>query len=244
MEAPPEVPREDGPGIPVCSSWSRASGRSRFRCSHPPLPPDPRRNGRADGASSDLQVARVRQLVTHAGQAFEYVSLPTTPHSLHGSDPQLYVDSIVGSAETLREPQLREEWGARPSRVLDRDFYRDFERYSWCGMNSLVLDGTTTAEVEGRSGLVGTRRHAHNPKVVGSNPTPATMYAGQSRSLGAGSLRLWPGFSRDPGVVSRRFYRRTRRTSVGPAVRCRRVTPRINACSSLPTSDAGERDST
>jgi pimeloyl-ACP methyl ester carboxylesterase len=53
------------------------------------------------GASSDLQAARVRQLVTEAGQPLEYVSLPTTPHSLHGSDPQLYVDTLVGWTDTL-----------------------------------------------------------------------------------------------------------------------------------------------
>jgi pimeloyl-ACP methyl ester carboxylesterase len=53
------------------------------------------------GASSDLQVERVRQLVTGAGQPFEYVSLPTTPHSLHGADPQLYVDTLTGWVETL-----------------------------------------------------------------------------------------------------------------------------------------------
>ena len=53
------------------------------------------------GASSDLQAARVRQLVTDAGQPFDYVSLPTTPHSLHGSDPQLYVDTLVGWAEQI-----------------------------------------------------------------------------------------------------------------------------------------------
>jgi hypothetical protein len=53
------------------------------------------------GASSDLQVERVRQLVTGAGQPFEYVSLPTTPHSLHGADPRLYVDTLTGWVETL-----------------------------------------------------------------------------------------------------------------------------------------------
>jgi hypothetical protein len=53
------------------------------------------------GASSDLQVERIRQLVTDAGQPFEYVSLPTTPHSLHGADPQLYVDTLTGWVETL-----------------------------------------------------------------------------------------------------------------------------------------------
>jgi hypothetical protein len=67
--------------------------------------------------------------------------------------------------------------------------------------DSLVLDGTTAAETQGRTGLVGTRRHekdggssAHNPKVVGSNPTPATIYAGQSRSHGAGFLRVGVDF--------------------------------------------------
>jgi pimeloyl-ACP methyl ester carboxylesterase len=53
------------------------------------------------GAASDLQVARVRQLVAGAGQPFEYVSLPDKPHSLHGADPQLYVDTLVGWADTL-----------------------------------------------------------------------------------------------------------------------------------------------
>jgi pimeloyl-ACP methyl ester carboxylesterase len=53
------------------------------------------------GATSDVQAARVRQLVTDAGQSCEYVSLPATPHSLHGTDPQLYVDTLVGWAETL-----------------------------------------------------------------------------------------------------------------------------------------------
>jgi pimeloyl-ACP methyl ester carboxylesterase len=53
------------------------------------------------GASSDLQAARIKQLVTEAGLPIEYVSLPATPHSLHGSDPQLYVDTVVGWAKTL-----------------------------------------------------------------------------------------------------------------------------------------------
>ena len=53
------------------------------------------------GAISDVQVARVRRLVTGAGQPFEYVDLPSTPHSLHGADPRLYVDTLVGWAATL-----------------------------------------------------------------------------------------------------------------------------------------------
>ena len=62
------------------------------------------------------------------------------------------------------------------------------------GWDSLVLNGTTTTETQDGMGSLGTRRHqkdggsvAHNPKVVGSNPTPATICAGQSRSR-AGSL--------------------------------------------------------
>ncbi|HEX4493889.1 MAG TPA: alpha/beta hydrolase [Acidimicrobiia bacterium] len=51
-------------------------------------------SGALMGASSDLQATRVRDLVTAAGQPFEYVSLPATPHSLHGHDPQLYVDTL------------------------------------------------------------------------------------------------------------------------------------------------------
>ena len=53
------------------------------------------------GASADLQVERVRQLVTGAGQPFDLVSLPATPHSLHGHDPDLYAGTLLGWAETL-----------------------------------------------------------------------------------------------------------------------------------------------
>ena len=55
------------------------------------------------GAASDLQVARVRQLVTGAGQPFEYVSLPDSPHSLYGADPPRYVDTLVGWADALKK---------------------------------------------------------------------------------------------------------------------------------------------
>ncbi|MFI5045275.1 MAG: alpha/beta hydrolase, partial [Acidimicrobiales bacterium] len=53
------------------------------------------------GASSDLQAARVGQLVTGAGQPFTYVDLPALPHSLHGADEQLYVDTLVEWADGL-----------------------------------------------------------------------------------------------------------------------------------------------
>ena len=53
------------------------------------------------GALSDLQLERVRQLVTAGGNTFQYVSLPATPHSLHGQDPQLYTETLVGWATAL-----------------------------------------------------------------------------------------------------------------------------------------------
>jgi len=53
------------------------------------------------GASSDLQVSRVRQLITNAGQPFAYVSLPSAPHPLHSHDPQLYVDTLTTWATSL-----------------------------------------------------------------------------------------------------------------------------------------------
>ena len=43
----------------------------------------------------------MRELVTGAGQPFTYVDLPTMPHSLHGADPRLYVDTLVAWASTL-----------------------------------------------------------------------------------------------------------------------------------------------
>ena len=53
------------------------------------------------GASSDQQAARVRELVTGAGNSFEYVSLPTAAHSFHGQDPQAYADTLTTWASTL-----------------------------------------------------------------------------------------------------------------------------------------------
>jgi pimeloyl-ACP methyl ester carboxylesterase len=56
------------------------------------------------GAISDLQVERVRQLVTDAGNRFDYQSFPATPHSLHGHDARLYVDTLVEWSRTLEAP--------------------------------------------------------------------------------------------------------------------------------------------
>jgi pimeloyl-ACP methyl ester carboxylesterase len=47
------------------------------------------------GAASDRQVEHVRRLVSGTGNPFELVSLATMGHSLHGQDPQLYVDTLT-----------------------------------------------------------------------------------------------------------------------------------------------------
>jgi hypothetical protein len=68
-----------------------------FRMVHEPT-------GALMGAISDLQADRVRQLVTDAGQPFEYVSFPEVPHSMHGADAKQYVDTLVAWARTLPTP--------------------------------------------------------------------------------------------------------------------------------------------
>jgi len=59
------------------------------------------KSGALLGAISDLQVERVRERVTGLGNAFDYVSLPTKPHSLHGEDPRLYTETLAGWAKSL-----------------------------------------------------------------------------------------------------------------------------------------------
>lgn len=53
------------------------------------------------GAVSDLQVNRARELVEGAGQAFEYRSFPEMPHSMHGTDPELYARTVIEWAAAL-----------------------------------------------------------------------------------------------------------------------------------------------
>jgi pimeloyl-ACP methyl ester carboxylesterase len=53
------------------------------------------------GAVSDLQATRARELVEGAGQAFEYRSFPEMPHSMHGTDPELYARTVIEWAATL-----------------------------------------------------------------------------------------------------------------------------------------------
>ncbi len=54
------------------------------------------------GAITDAQVERVRQLVTDAGNSFEYISLPTTGHSLHGEDPERFVSLLLSWIESTQ----------------------------------------------------------------------------------------------------------------------------------------------
>jgi pimeloyl-ACP methyl ester carboxylesterase len=53
------------------------------------------------GAISDVQVARVRELVTNAGNRFDYQSHPTMGHSMHGQDPALFSRILIEWAATL-----------------------------------------------------------------------------------------------------------------------------------------------
>ena len=54
------------------------------------------------GAISDLQIARVRELVEATGQRFEYKSFPTMGHPMHQLDPALYVRTLEEWAATLQ----------------------------------------------------------------------------------------------------------------------------------------------
>ncbi|MGW1564082.1 alpha/beta fold hydrolase [Streptomyces sp. NPDC002144] len=53
------------------------------------------------GALSDLQVRRVEELVTAAGQRFTYRAFPEMPHSMHGHDPKTYARTVVEWSTTL-----------------------------------------------------------------------------------------------------------------------------------------------
>jgi pimeloyl-ACP methyl ester carboxylesterase len=54
------------------------------------------------GALADVQAARVRALLTAAGQRLEYRSFPTMGHSMHAQDPKLFRDVLVEWVATLR----------------------------------------------------------------------------------------------------------------------------------------------
>ncbi|WP_410586220.1 alpha/beta fold hydrolase [Amycolatopsis sp. lyj-23] len=56
------------------------------------------------GALTDLQVARVRELVEEAGNSFTYRAFPTMPHSMHEADPATYVATVTEWLSTLDLP--------------------------------------------------------------------------------------------------------------------------------------------
>lgn len=53
------------------------------------------------GAISDLQLARVRELITGAGQPFLYKSFPEMGHVMHGQDPALFARTLLEWTATL-----------------------------------------------------------------------------------------------------------------------------------------------
>ena len=58
-------------------------------------------SGRLIGAISDMQAEKVREIVTAAGQPFEYVSLPDAAHVMHQADPQRFADILTNWAKSL-----------------------------------------------------------------------------------------------------------------------------------------------
>jgi len=53
------------------------------------------------GALADAQAARVQELLREAGVTVEYRSFPTVAHSMHGTQPDLYVDTLLEWVATL-----------------------------------------------------------------------------------------------------------------------------------------------
>jgi hypothetical protein len=50
---------------------------------------------------SDLQAAKVKEIVTAAGQPFEYVSLPDAAHAMHQVDPDRFAQVLTAWAMKL-----------------------------------------------------------------------------------------------------------------------------------------------
>lgn len=57
--------------------------------------------GHLVGAMSDVQAARVRELVAAAGQEISYRSFPEQPHMMHIVDPKLYAENVIEWVATL-----------------------------------------------------------------------------------------------------------------------------------------------
>jgi pimeloyl-ACP methyl ester carboxylesterase len=57
--------------------------------------------GTDQGAISDLQASRVRDLVTKAGQDFTYLAFPDMPHAMHRHQPELFTQTLTEWASQL-----------------------------------------------------------------------------------------------------------------------------------------------
>lgn len=58
-------------------------------------------NGNLFGAMSDLQAAKVREIVATTGVAMECVSIPDAAHAMHTSDPKKFAQVVTGWAKQL-----------------------------------------------------------------------------------------------------------------------------------------------
>jgi pimeloyl-ACP methyl ester carboxylesterase len=125
---PPTAPPQDL--LEYDPEWGDAfaSGRATVNCDHDTMlrqvkvpvlfthhfhyvDPD---TGNLVGSLTDQQVHRVRQLVEGAGNSFTYRAFPDIPHSMHGSDPTTYVDTVTAWLDGLngRETSLEESASA------------------------------------------------------------------------------------------------------------------------------------
>ena len=57
--------------------------------------------GQLSGALSDLQATKVKEIVTAAGQKFEYVSLPDAAHAMHQTEPARFAQVLTKWAKAL-----------------------------------------------------------------------------------------------------------------------------------------------
>ncbi len=58
-------------------------------------------NGALLGAMSDLQAAKAQELMSQAGAAVEYASLPDAAHAMHNADPKRFTDVVTKWAKQL-----------------------------------------------------------------------------------------------------------------------------------------------
>lgn len=58
-------------------------------------------SGHLFGAMSDLQAAKVRELVAGAGQTLDYLDLPGAAHALHNADAAQYAGIVKEWADKL-----------------------------------------------------------------------------------------------------------------------------------------------